>query len=557
MDNNLFSIKNILILLLLLPVFTVRSQGDLDDLTGEGFGQYKTTITDANKIGENPSINDSTPKISAGSYRINSKKLNTPYNVDPVAAAQMVGEPLTKLYNGLVKIGMGNYNTPYGEVWYNNLRSKEYSYGLRMKHLSSSSTLDDYGNSSFSDNELSMYGKKFLKEHTLLGNFDYKRNVVHFYGYDPQLFSLDKDLTIQRFNLFSANAELMSHYTKADRFNHDIKLGYYNLSDTYKTSENNIKANGFVQTALFDELIKVNALVDYYNYKTATDTVNNTIVSLNPDFIATGDKYRVNLGVTVAVDKQEAAKFYFYPNLELSYNIFEDIIVPYGGVAGGLKKNSFRSLTDDNRFVLSDLTMKNTSTKYELFGGLKGTLSSKIAYTTRVSYSAVDNLAMYVNDTKQLLKNKFDVVYDNADVLHISGEVSYQDHEKLRVNLRGDYFNYKTATELKAWYKPQVQFTLGANYNLRDKIVAKIDLFYIDSQFAKTYVSDTSTSSGQKIIAEELKGLFDINLGMEYRYTKKLSFFLNLNNIANVRYYRWMNYPTQRFGIMGGLSYSF
>lgn len=551
-----------LLLLLAIVVFhtnTIFAQGKdtLASLTFIGTGEYHPTVIDANKISENPTVILSTKKLTLPSYSINSKKINTNFNVEPIPPAQMVGEPLTKLYNHLAKIGMGTYTTPYAEIWYNMLRSKEYAYGMRLKHLSSSATLKDFGFAGFSDNEISFYGKKFLKEHSLIGNFDYGRNVVHFYGYDLSINTLAKETTIQRFNYFSGNAELLSHYSKPERYNHDVKLSYYNLFDSYKASENNIKATGFVQTAINKETLKVNAAVDYYNYRNEFDTINNTIITLNPNFIASGELYKASIGATASVDIFSNSKFYFYPNVELSYNVFENIIIPYAGATGGVQKNSFKTLTDNNPFVLSQLTMKNSNTKYELYGGLKGTLSSTIAYNAHVGYSSISNLAMYVNDTTELLQNRFNVIYDDANVLNIRGEISYQSREKLRINLVGEYFNYKMKTELRAWYKPQVKISLSANYNLRDKIVAKVDLFYIDNQFAKQFASDSTTTSGVKVVAKELKGVFDANIGLEYRYTKKLGFFLNFNNIANFRYYRYSNYPTQKFSLMGGLSYSF
>ncbi len=549
-----------LICICLGSICKMYSQTVLDSMLIISVGSYRPTIVDANKIMDKPVIVDSTKKIKVNGYNINnSRKVSTGYDVDPIDAAQMVGEPLTKLYNGLVKIGFGNYKTPYAEAWYNNLRSKEYACGLRLKHLSSQTTLEDYGFGGFSDNEVSLYGKKFLKEHTLSGNFDYVRNVVHFYGYDVSKASLTDNgiAIIQRFNCFAANAELKSHYTKAERYNHDVKLNYYNLQDTYKSSESNFKVNGYVQTAVLKEVLKVNAAVDYYNYKTITDTTNNTIVTINPNFIATGEKYRASIGVTGVMDVFVQSKFYFYPNIDLSYNIVDNIIIPYAGASGKLQKNSFKTLSDENPFVLSDLTMNNSNYKYEVFGGLRGTLSSTIAYDVRAAYSSVDNMALYVNDTKEFLANRFDVIYDDAEVLAIKGEVTYQQREKLRVNLRGEYFNYKMSIEQKAWYKPQMQFTLSGNYNLRDKIVAKVDLYYIDNQFAKAIEKDTTSSTGNKVVAQELKGVFDANIGLEYRYTKKLGFFLNFNNITNFRYYRYNNYPTQRLGFMGGLSYSF
>jgi hypothetical protein len=572
MNNMIASVKRILAGIFTVFSMTVFAQKDtLGSLVIIGVGDYKPTVVDANKISNNPEVVDSTVKINVGPYSINSKKINTSFDIDPIVPAKIEGEPLTKLYNGLVKVGLGNYSTPYGELFYNSLRSKEISYGIRMKHISSSPKYTDFKNSGlfsksafkdlgyagYSDNEISLYGKKFLKEHTLSGNFDYDRNVVHFYGYDASLNLLEKDATVQRFNLFSASAELKSHYTKQERYNHDIKLSYYNLMDLYGSSENNILANGYMQTMISGEILKVNAAVDYYNYKTAVDTTDNTIITLNPNFIASGEKYRASIGVTAAADVAHNTKFYFYPNLELSYNIFDDIIIPYAGASGGLKRNSFKTLTDENPFVLSELTTKNTNTKYELFGGLRGSLSSKIAYTTKVSYSSQENMAMYVNDYKEILQNRFDVIYDDAEVLYIKGEVSYQNREKLRIGIKGEYYNYQTKTELRAWYKPQVLITASGNYNLKDKIVVKADLFYIDNQFARITENDETISTGTKVSAKELKGVFDVNLGVEYRYTKKLGFFLNFNNVASQGYNRWYKYPTQRFGIMGGLSYSF
>lgn len=538
-------------------VGALRAQSGLDSMTIVSVGEYKPTIMDAAKINENPAFTDSTKKLPVSINGINSKKIYTGFDVEPIQPAQIEGDPLTKLYNALVKLGMGTYTTPYGELWFNSLRSKTSSAGLRVKHLSSSATLKDYGYAGFSDNEVSLYGKKFLKEHSLVGNFDYKRNVVHFYGYDALLHDISKDSTFQRFNLLSGDVGLISHYNSEKRINHGVKLNYYNLSDKFGASENNIKAIGNVQTAIGKEQLKVNAAIDFYNYKTKLDTINNTIVSINPNFVSTGEKYRINLGFIAAMDMFVKTKFYFYPNVDLSYNVIDNIIIPYAGLTGGLHKNSYKSFTDRNPFVLSTLSMQNTNKKYEFFGGIRGTLSSTTSFNARASYSNVGDMAFFVNDTSELLQNKFDVIYDDGTLLNISGELAYQQREKLRLSLKGDYFSYKMKKELRAWYVPQVQVTFSANYNLRDKIVIKADLFYMDNQFAKTFESDTTSSSGLKVVAKQLKGFFDANIGVEYRYTKKLGFFLNFNNIANVRYYRWSNYPTQRFSLMGGLSYSF
>ncbi len=46
----------------------------------------------------------------------------------------------------------------------------------------------------------------------------------------------------------------------------------------------------------------------------------------------------------------------------------------------------------------------------------------------------------------------------------------------------------------------------------------------------------------------------NINLSAEYRYTKILSFWVKVNNIAFNKYYEYAYYPTQRFLCMVGFS---
>jgi hypothetical protein len=429
-----FQISALVIFFLLsMSLGNLFAQKTLDSMLIINIGEYKPTIMSASKMNANPTIIDSTKTLPVSAYSINSKKINTNFAVEPIKPAVMVGEPLTKLYNSYVKLGMGTYTTPYGELWINNLRSKDVSTGIRIKHLSSTYIPKDGRYAGFSDDEISLSGKKMLKDHSLIGNFDYARNLVHLlyggYGDDAKIYSLKKDTTAQLFNLFSGNAEFKSQYSNAKRLNHDVKLNYYNLSGPLNSSENNIKATGMVQTAIGKQQIKINALVDYYNYKTVKDTVdkalkdyyktvkdtvNNTIITLNPNYIAKGEKYSANLGFATTMDVFEKSKLYIYPNIDFSYNVFENIIIPYVGATGGLQKNSYKTLKDANPLVRSELQMQNSST-YEMFGGIRGTLSATTSFNARVSYNNINNMAMFVNDTTGL-QNKFIVIYDNAKV---------------------------------------------------------------------------------------------------------------------------------------------
>ena len=520
---------------------------------------FEPTIKDAVKLGDLPEIKDTVKKITNINYGIQSTPLVSKYEVIPIDAAKMQNEPLAKLYRSLLKLGMGTYTTPYGEIWLNSLRTRDIAYGMHYRHLSSSSQLSGVGYSGFSDDEAELFGKKFYKKHTLTGEFNYKRNVIHHYGYDTTENHLTNDYTKQHYQLFEPVVTLQSHFTDSTKINHRIKLGYYNLADNFYTAENNIKLNTLFNTYINKERLFVGFDADYYNHKLQKDTFNNTILKLNPYFDAHGKKWKIDIGLAVAMDifsSKGDAKFYIYPQLNAQYDIYENIIIPYAGINGGLQKNSLRSLSTENPFISSNIDYKNSSTTYNLYGGLKGNLSSNTSYDAKASYSNVDNMAFFVVDYNEslTLNNKYKVIYDNTTLFNVSGQLKYQYKEKVHFIVKGNYYNYQTKTLARAYHKPNYDLTFSTIYNLKSKIIIKADIFVLGNQFALTQIKST-TGGDPTLQPKVLDGVADFNLGVEYRYTKMLSFFAKFNNIANMRYYRWEKYPSQRFNLMIGLTF--
>ena len=528
------------------------AQNGLSDLNFVATSSFVPTIKDAIKFTDLPEIKDSVNRISNIKYGITSVPLFPKYEVQTIEEAKLANEPLPKLYNSLLKLGYGPFYTmPYGEFWIANNRSRENNYGAHVKHLSSTAQLEGVGNSGYSNNKIELFGKQFYKKHTLSGEINYDRRVIHYYGFDAtsnDLKSKDFDAnTKQRYQLIEPKLKLQSHYSDSIHINHTILLSYYNLKNQNQESENNIKLKGLTSLFINKEKLNVNILTDYYNHKQSNDTINDLIISVNPSFEAKGNNWNANVGLAATINKFDTmARFYFYPQINFNYDIYENIIIPYAGVNGGLIKNSFKQLTTENPFIDSTLRYANTNNKYNLFLGLKGNLSSNTSYDARVTYSQFDSLHFFVvnyNDINKMY-NRFNVIYDNASLLNISGQINYQLNEKLKLIAKGDYNLYNPENLEYAYHKPSFFLTFTGAYNLRNKIIVKADLFFVGSQWALSQNENKS-----------LKGYFDGNIEAEYRYTKTLSFFARFNNIANQRYYQWERLPSQRFNMMIGLSF--
>ena len=128
---------------------------------------YEPILSDAFKITHLPILDDTLQFTPDYNYTISPRSFTPEYKLRPIRPAKMMGETVPKLYHSLLKLGFGNYWTPYGELSVNNLRSKKHSYGVYAKHISSQGKvlLDNdkkvfggYGNS-----EVDLYGKKILK----------------------------------------------------------------------------------------------------------------------------------------------------------------------------------------------------------------------------------------------------------------------------------------------------------------------------------------------------------------------------------------------------------
>ena len=121
--------------------------------------------------------------------------------------------------------------------------------------------------------------------------------------------------------------------------------------------------------------------------------------------------------------------------------------------------------------------------------------------------------------------------------------------------------NRYTLSKFKnAWNKPGWDAKFGMKYNLRDKIIAGMEItlqgkrkLVVNGESLLLLSSQTEQYSP---FIYEMPTHLNLNLSAEYRYSKILSFWTKLNNISNNRYYEWAYYPSQGFLFMLGFTYS-
>lgn len=554
------SLKNILASILVLIGFLGFAQDPLDTTTIITVKPFDPTLSDAIKIKENPSIQDTDKIVPNLTYGFLPKQVEFTYQLDTIKPAKIKGEPLVKLYRGYAKLGFGTNTTPLAELYYNSKRAKEYSFGFAGKHLSSNGIAsNDYSN--FSDNELSLFGKRFLKDFTLDSKVNFNRNVVHYYGFpedlNPEITS--KDDLRQRLNKIGGTAGLTRNFTDSSQFDYYANANYYHIKDIYNVSESNVGFNGGLSKFHKKELYAIDLNFNYNQLNNLNEQDYTMILGLNPHIKTTAKNWQFKAGIGLFVNKIDKSKFHFYPDAEFKYNVVENIIIPYVGITGGVTENNLNNLFYNNPFINTNtLIATNTNQKLNFYGGIRGSLSKNLTFNTSLSRQKLETVPLFVKDFSSDLQNQFTTVFDTLALTQIKGELAYQKNEKLKLILAGEFNDYVAENEIEAWHKPELRISLNGVYDLGNKILIRADFFYIGKQFAKNLLTTTNnnvTTVSEEVV--ELKGYFDANLGVEYRYTKKLSAFINFNNIASTKYQRWQDYQMQRFNVLGGLTYSF
>ena len=544
---------------------------------GEPGGQYyihgifNPTIADVRKIDLRPLAFDSILPEKPINYAMLPAMHDVPARVDSIAPAKLnVVQSQQKLYKGYVKAGFGVYTTPLAEIYYDQARSRDNAYGIHYKHLSSNGGLDDVGPSDYSFNTIDGFYTHYLRQHQVGGSLNYDRRRVTAYGYDPIAFDTlalnrpEADDLKQVYSDIGFAVRVKSLYKDSSFIAHDIAMEVHGYNNSAQSRETNVKLTADLAKEEGGETYRAGLVIDNNAYLgkpgEGLDDLrqNGTLIGLEPGVSTEGDRYVVSVGAGIWLDAMKKTTFHFFPRAYLSYSLFDDILVPYAGAEGERVRNSFRSLTRLNPWTVDAPALVNSSKMYDVYGGMRGSVSSSVGFDVRVSTSRWKDRPLFINESFYSFGNEFGIVYDRVDVLDVMGMLTWSPSEATSVTGRIDMYTYDTGAQAKAWNLPPYEISLIARHTLREKLMIKAEVLFMGRRPALGIVRDDVTdASSATAVEEDLKGFLDLYLGAEYRYTKRFSIFAEVSNLSASKYERWYRYPVQRTLIMGGATYAF
>ena len=553
---------------------------------------YQPSISAAQKINDIPQIKAEQTEAPTFDYSIFSKPVFSTFDPSPVAAAKMVGDPKPEMGMGLLKLGFGNYMTPYGELFFNAQPGKKSNFGMHFRHLSSSGKVkllnDDLVKAPEAENSAEIFGKKFFRKSSLNGSLAFDRKAFTYYGYaGDQLPDALKEQMIpyfqdkQYFSKGTATVHLKSEILSTSELNYDFGAKYhYFISKTGQTEHETV-LSGDVSKKIDNVLGLLSASLTVYKADSIMNRfyVNSgkkqqTILRANPSVLLSAKNASLQVGLNTAMilDIDTDADFKIWPKVKAEWSPVPQILTLFAGVDGRLQHNTYSAIAAENPYVDPSHDVANTNYKYIVSGGFKGKLSSKTNYVAEASWSAVENQHFYytygIDLSKPVapgrrLSNTFPVIYDDVNILKLSGEVLHSVSDNFSLHLIGNYYSYDLKSLKKAWQMPNFDFTVSGVYKPTEQLKFTTDIFVIGGRTALIEDFDSSILSFSGIVAApsfievQMDPIIDLNVGVEYQFSPKLNFFAKLNNFGFQKYEQWLGYTNKGLNWMAGISYSF
>lgn len=546
--------------------------------------EYKPVITPAEKITSNPDYRDTIPPAPALRYGFVDRRPEYRFKPDTIKPARMRGEPLSRIFPGLLRIGGGNYNTFFADAKYLSQRSKAWQYGIEARHLSSSYMALDYGRAGFSDNKVQAHGKYMSEKYSFSSSLAYAREANRFYSYNipvlPSDFNPEKDGNGFHYQNMEWKAALRSNTIDSSSLKHHESFMYRRTWGSIGWHENQIELSSRIEKSLGKDIYGAGFTVNHFStgggnsmfapfpMPQVNTQYKELIAQLNPSVQLRGKKLIAVLGFKTFLAFNEG-RLRLAPDVSLRYSAWQDYLNAYLFLGGGLTRNSLQSIITENPFLGFTNNYSNAYTPIDAGVGLKGKFIHHFYWDVSVQYRMVQNMLLFTGYSQRVASdpfssainfytiNRFRSVLDNVNRGSLQLMLQYKGFKGFDIGMRASLHQYTTENQSKPWYLPDAEGNLWITYVHNEKAEARFDLIYRGN----TYGASSNGAGFQGITLTQnsflIKAYPDINFTFHYHHNKRLGFFARACNIIGARYQRWLDFPTQSFNIQAGMQFAF
>lgn len=320
--------------------------------------------------------------------------------------------------------------------------------------------------------------------------------------------------------------------------------------------ETQIHTKGIVSGTISDEQT-INIGADIRNifytkdFKTEELPVyeDRTTLALNPYYELNNDSWRLHIGANVDFSFGAGKTLRVSPDVTAQY-VFSDSYVLYAQATGGKMVNDLRRLERISPYLLPLGTIHDTYEQLNAAIGFKASPCTGLWLNLYGGYQDLKDDAFQMQqadeetvDDETAYYQFQDLGFTNSHNVYAGLKISYDYKDIFAFAIDGTYRNWDAKEEYALLLKPAYELKFDAT--LRPVKGLGIHLGY--NYAGREEVKDLG----------KLSAINNLYAGAEYNVFKGVSVYARLNNLLNQEYQYYLDYPTEGFNFLGGLSFRF
>ena len=531
----------------LLPIVTFAQIDTAKKQTIDITSSYKPVLRNAVKINFSAShLNADTikPKMN---YTVPSQNLF--YAYQPISLRPLALQQDTNLYLGIrnyIKVGYGNYSTPYVNAGFSFGDGKKMVVNLYANYISSKGKI---ANQDYTQLQIKANAIFFTPKNEEYVGAQLSQNNNYLYGYNHSLYTFKKDSVRQQFQDLVLTGGVRNTTSGEYGISYNPNITVINFTNKNKVNESTVIANAPITKTFGDAfMLKIDAKADITSYTTKNLASNikfsNNVFQIAPSIAISSPRFSINAGI---VPTWNNGVFVWLPNVFAEAQVKEKTFLIQAGWIGRYTKNTYRNLTALNPFLTTIPFQKNTK-EIEYYGGIKATVGKHFSFNLKGGIVSFNDMPLFINDTAT--DNKAFNISNEKSVqsLRIHGDLSFINQDKFTLTA-GLTFNGYTLLQsnAKAWNTVPMEITSSLRWWAFKQVLLKADLY--------AFSGGNYLTKGNK--AQSFSGGTDISVGAEFKVNNRFSAWIDINNIANQKYQRWHAYEVYGLNVLGGIRVSF
>jgi hypothetical protein len=531
----------------LLPIVTFAQIDTAKKQTIDITSSYKPVLRNAVKINFSAShLNADTTKPKMN-YTVPSQNLF--YAYQPISLRPLALQQDTNLYLGIrnyIKVGYGNYSTPYVNAGFSFGDGKKMVVNLYANYISSKGKI---ANQDYTQLQIKANAVFFTPKNEVYVGAQLSQNNNYLYGYNHSLYTFKKDSVRQQFQDLVLTGGVRNTTSGEYGISYNPNITVINFTNKNKVNESTVIANAPITKTFGDAfMLKIDAKADITSYTTKNLASNikfsNNVFQIAPSIAISSPRFSINAGI---VPTWNNGVFVWLPNVFAEAQVKEKTFLIQAGWIGRYTKNTYRNLTALNPF-LTTMPFQNNTKEIEYYGGIKATVGKHFSFNLKGGIVSFNDMPLFINDTAT--DNKAFNISNEKSVqsLRIHGDLSFINQDKFTLTA-GLTFNGYTLLQsnAKAWNTVPMEITSSLRWWAFKQVLLKADLY--------AFSGGNYLTKGNK--AQSFSGGTDISVGAEFKVNNRFSAWIDINNIANQKYQRWHAYEVYGLNVLGGIRVSF